>query len=388
VVSGKKILLRFLASGIDATARREGAGKFLFFFLAWFFDYMTIDHCHKTLLDARLRTAKVFKQALFLHLAGEARQRALASFDSERLELTLRATSTIYTPREPGLFSALATSLDHILLAAYPALALDTRRYVLCSHCLALGRTSAQAYRWPLETLVQLAAAGERRVKCEQGGMLVSIALVAPDLLLADDIATISASEVQEVRELGRGAKGQVFEIRWRGRVCALKRFIQDEDSAADSFADFKNEAEIQTTLKHPCLVQLLGVVPPPQPALLLELLPGGDLYHHMRAHQPAQWPWRLRIASDLSRAMRFLHANGILHRDLRSPNVFLTAIANPSEKLPLAKLGDFGLAIRTIGGQAAGVLETWMWAAPETWESRTEYSFAADGFVYCLLFT
>ena len=53
---------------------------------------------------------------------------------------------------------------------------------------------------------------------------------------------------------------------------------------------------------------------------------------------------WKLSAIYDLSKAVRYLHANGILHRDIKPKNCLISAEIN---RLGYAsvKLGDFGLA-------------------------------------------
>ena len=46
-----------------------------------------------------------------------------------------------------------------------------------------------------------------------------------------------------------------------------------------------------------------------------------------------------MSIFLDIAEAIRYIHARDIIHRDLKSPNIFLAADGT-------AKLGDFGLCI------------------------------------------
>merc|ERR1712100_427614 len=69
--------------------------------------------------------------------------------------------------------------------------------------------------------------------------------------------------------------------------------------------------------------------------------------------------------ALDVSLGIHFLQTRKppIAHRDLRSPNIFLTSL---DEKSPVrAKVADFGLA-RSVAPQVFGALNTWQWIAPE----------------------
>ena len=71
------------------------------------------------------------------------------------------------------------------------------------------------------------------------------------------------------------------------------------------------------------------------------------DTLHSM--HPSLRWPvayeatflmWLLQVlewSAQLARALKFIHEQHILHRDLKTKNIFLTRNA--------AKLGDFGIA-------------------------------------------
>jgi NIMA (never in mitosis gene a)-related kinase len=46
-----------------------------------------------------------------------------------------------------------------------------------------------------------------------------------------------------------------------------------------------------------------------------------------------------MKIFIEVCEALRYIHSRDIIHRDIKSPNIFLTADGT-------AKLGDFGLCI------------------------------------------
>jgi serine/threonine protein kinase len=191
--------------------------------------------------------------------------------------------------------------------------------------------------------------------------------------------------------ELARGAFGVVYRGEWRGRTVAVKRLLlplaepttEADDSSATTtptsnytalFSDLCNEASIMAALQHDNIVQLFGFALFPTPALVMELCAGGDLDAYLRNTLPTQVTWRTRrhIALDVARALAFMHAHSMLHRDLRSPNVFLLQ-ADDGERheaisahAAVAKVSDFGLS-RRVAARATESLESWPWMAPET---------------------
>jgi len=68
-------------------------------------------------------------------------------------------------------------------------------------------------------------------------------------------------------KEIGRGAYGRVFEVNYEGTLCAAKEVhalllhsaqSNDLQKIKD---DFLSECEIWSTLRHPCVVQFLGLI-------------------------------------------------------------------------------------------------------------------------------
>ena len=120
--------------------------------------------------------------------------------------------------------------------------------------------------------------------------------------------------------------------------------------------AEFRTEVEVLSRVRHPHVVLLMGQCPEAG-AIVYEYLPGGNLQERIaRAGQDGfphlQWHERLRIISEVSGALLFLHRHEppILHRDLKPDNILLDANA-------CSKVADVGLA-RLIPAEASAV--TW----------------------------
>ena len=97
--------------------------------------------------------------------------------------------------------------------------------------------------------------------------------------------------------------------------------------------------------LRHPCVVRLLGAcLAPPDLCIVEELVEGGSLHAYLhgpgarrgagddggRASKDEDVPVDARVStaldvcSDVARAMAYLAARGVTHRDLKSQNVLL----------------------------------------------------------------
>ena len=103
----------------------------------------------------------------------------------------------------------------------------------------------------------------------------------------------------------------------------------------------FEQECEFLSTIRHPNIIQYLGMYQDPDthlPVLLMELM--DDSLTHFLEGSPKMIPYHIQvnICYDITLALSFLHSNGIIHRDLSSNNVLM--IGNI-----LAKVTDFGMA-------------------------------------------
>jgi len=68
-------------------------------------------------------------------------------------------------------------------------------------------------------------------------------------------------------KEFGRGAYGRVFEVNYEGTLCAAKEIhgillqYAQGDNLRKIKEDFVSECQIWSTLRHPCVVQFLGLI-------------------------------------------------------------------------------------------------------------------------------
>ena len=106
-------------------------------------------------------------------------------------------------------------------------------------------------------------------------------------------------------------------------------------------FSRFKRECEFLSVIRHPNIVQYLGMCRDPDthlPVLLMELMDSS--LSHFLEDSPAPLPFHVQvnICHDILLALFFLHSNGVIHRDLSGNNVLM--IGNVR-----AKVTDFGMA-------------------------------------------
>lgn len=141
-------------------------------------------------------------------------------------------------------------------------------------------------------------------------------------------------------------------------------------------------EAENASKCKHPNIVEFIECVQQEGHLLLIfEFADAGDLFAQIHSRTASKKYFRegeiLLILTQLSLALNAMHKRKMLHRDLKSPNVFLTMSG-------LIKLGDFGFSREYDDTVSDNVAKTFCgtpyYLAPELW-NQAPYSKKADMF-------
>ncbi|XP_005803891.1 kinase suppressor of Ras 2 isoform X1 [Xiphophorus maculatus] len=130
--------------------------------------------------------------------------------------------------------------------------------------------------------------------------------------------------EQLEIGEMiGKGRFGKVFHGRWHGEVAI--RLIDIERDNEDQLKAFKREVMAYRNTRHENVVLFMGVcMSPPHLAIITSLCKGRTLYSVVRDGKVVLDVNKTRqIAQEMVKGMGYLHAKGILHKDMKSKNVF-----------------------------------------------------------------
>ncbi|XP_061213262.1 serine/threonine-protein kinase Nek4 isoform X3 [Neopsephotus bourkii] len=180
------------------------------------------------------------------------------------------------------------------------------------------------------------------------------------------------------LRAVGKGSYGEVSLVRHRqdSKQYIIKRLNLKSVSNRERKAA-EQEAQLLSQLKHPNIVTyreswqgedgLLYIV--------MGFCEGGDLYHKLKEQKGQLLPenqvveWFVQIAM----ALQYLHEKHILHRDLKTQNVFLT-------RTNIIKVGDLGIA-RVLENQydmASTLIGTPYYMSPELFSNKP-YNYKSD---------
>uniref|UniRef100_A0A8C6IDH7 Serine/threonine-protein kinase Nek4 n=1 Tax=Mus spicilegus TaxID=10103 RepID=A0A8C6IDH7_MUSSI len=180
------------------------------------------------------------------------------------------------------------------------------------------------------------------------------------------------------MRVVGRGSYGEVTLVKHRrdGKQYVIKKLNLRNATSRERRAA-EQEAQLLSQLKHPNIVTykesweggdgLLYIV--------MGFCEGGDLYRKLKEQKGQLLPesqvveWFVQIAM----ALQYLHEKHILHRDLKTQNVFLT-------RTNIIKVGDLGIArvLENHGDMASTLIGTPYYMSPELFSNKP-YNYKSD---------
>lgn len=163
---------------------------------------------------------------------------------------------------------------------------------------------------------------------------------------------TVIAERYRVASGLGQGAMGVVYDVeRIRdGRHFAMKVLSSRRDRVA--MTRMVREAQILARMDHPNLASIadVDVTPDGLLYLVMELCEGEPLQQHKARFREV--PWALSVLRQMAEGLSAVHAQGVIHRDLKPGNVMVYERADGS---PLVKLVDFGISTLTREAMGAG---------------------------------
>ncbi|XP_018556569.1 raf-1 proto-oncogene, serine/threonine kinase a isoform X1 [Lates calcarifer] len=191
----------------------------------------------------------------------------------------------------------------------------------------------------------------------------------------------IEASEVYLHSRIGSGSFGTVYKGKWHGDVAV--KILKVTDPTPEQFQAFRNEVAVLRKTRHVNILLFMGYMTKDNLAIVTQWCEGSSLYKHIHVLETNFKMIQLMdIARQTAQGMDYLHAKNIIHRDMKSNNIFL------HEGLTV-KIGDFGLATVKARWSGSHQVEqpsgSILWMAPEVirMQDNNPYSFQSDVYSY-----
>jgi tRNA A-37 threonylcarbamoyl transferase component Bud32 len=174
-------------------------------------------------------------------------------------------------------------------------------------------------------------------------------------------------------RAIGKGAMGIVYEgfDPIIDRVVAIKTIKKDEldaEEAEEHSRRFLIEAKAAGRLNHKNIVGIYDYGEEKGLSfIVMEFVQGKELKSFFAARHPFSMSQIVRLMGELLDALGYSHSRGVVHRDVKPDNIFVTDEGS-------VKLGDFGIARidSTSKTHAGTVLGTPSYMAPEQIRGET----------------
>lgn len=202
---------------------------------------------------------------------------------------------------------------------------------------------------------------------------------------------TILGGDFRVVRRIGAGSMGVVFlaEQLSTGSQRAIKLLDPEIAEDARHVDRFLNEAKLASRIRSEHVVQIIAAGRDDTTGsiwLAMELLEGESLEAHVKRVGKLSLPATRLAMSQLCHALAAAHDEGIVHRDVKPENVFVTVPRREGEAFTV-KLLDLGIAkLVAVGMTTTLPLGTPMWMAPEQTDPSGKISPASDTWALGLL--
>ncbi|CAB4062530.1 BRAF [Lepeophtheirus salmonis] len=182
------------------------------------------------------------------------------------------------------------------------------------------------------------------------------------------------------VKSIGMGSFGTVYRGYWHGPVAT--KTLNVKNPSPEQIQAFRNEVALLRKTRHVNILLFMGCVSKKIMAIITQWCEGSSLHKHIHVEESKfELLNTIEIARQTSQGMDYLHAKNIIHRDLKSSNIFL------HDDNFTVKIGDFGLATVKSRWKDSQVVRqptgSVLWMAPEIIKIKTEDAFSYQSDVY-----
>jgi serine/threonine-protein kinase len=160
---------------------------------------------------------------------------------------------------------------------------------------------------------------------------------------------TVLSDRYEIQATLGRGGMGMVYKAydRELDETVAIKLLRPDIAQSPDASRRFRNEIRLARRVRHRnvCAIHEYGQQGHLR-YIAMEYLAGTDFKQILRSSGPLPGPEACRVAIQVAEALQAMHEAGIVHRDLKTPNIM-------RDERGMVRLMDFGIA-KVFEGESA----------------------------------
>mmetsp|Transcript_32648 Transcript_32648/g.23596 ORF Transcript_32648/g.23596 Transcript_32648/m.23596 type:complete len:174 (+) Transcript_32648:135-656(+) len=158
---------------------------------------------------------------------------------------------------------------------------------------------------------------------------------------MLDPSKKISKEDFNNIKVIGRGSFGKVYLVKKKDtkKVYAMKVLSKEIVSKRNLIIKTQAERDILEKITSPFIVKLYYAFQTDfKLYFVMDYLNGGELFTHLRKDTKFSEKRACFYAAQIVEALRCLHVNGIIYRDLKPENVILDCDGN-------LKITDFGLS-------------------------------------------
>lgn len=152
------------------------------------------------------------------------------------------------------------------------------------------------------------------------------------------------------IGKIGEGGMGIVYKAEHIhiGKKVALKILREDYTKKQDVVERFKQEARSASIIGHPNIIDVtdFGYTHDGRVFFVMELLGGEDMATILENDRILDYKRAIKISRQICHALNAAHKKGIIHRDMKPENIFITDPGTREEKI---KILDFGIAKMSV---------------------------------------